>query len=175
MPRPVPCLSPCNHRYCIVQYILSPHLPASTLKSKVERHGHKQRRAQDAGPPFVVVLGHSSAADGLAAVEVNHHGIAQRHDGQERKRPRRHKAGSTPLLGAKVEQRHGNGPNVNRVFQLQESAHLLLQQTEAKKTYPSKERPLGRKEHLGLYPYGHVNLLPLGRLESLRLDLSGAQ
>ena len=95
-----------------------PKLPTLPLKRKVERDRHKQGGAQNTRPDLVVVASHPARADGAAAVQVDDDRVAQREEAEQGKRAGGDKRRLVAVLGAEVEQRHGDGADVDGVFEL---------------------------------------------------------
>lgn len=99
---------------------VSPNPSALPLIHKVQHDRHKQRRAENARAPLIIVPSRLSRPDGVAAVDVNHHGIPQGEEGQEGEHAGGDDGASATALvaGAKVEQSDGYGADVDGVFEL---------------------------------------------------------
>ena len=98
----------------------SPNPPPPPLKNKVQHNRHKQRRAEDARSPLIVVLGRLPRPDRTATVQVNCYSVAQREDRQQGESGggKEGAAATTLVTGAKVEEGDGYGADVDWVFEL---------------------------------------------------------
>src|SRR4051812_2094538 len=61
----------------------SPNGSIPPFGCKIERNRHKQRCAQEARSPLVVVLRCPARADGAAPVQIENYCVAERHNGEE--------------------------------------------------------------------------------------------
>lgn len=89
-----------------------PPVSLSSLKCKVEGNSNHQGPAQERGAPVVVELSRLAGSNRAASVNVDTNGIAQTHDGHEGENTRHNERGFG-RLASEVEQRCGNGANVN--------------------------------------------------------------
>ena len=94
----------------------------SRLKANVEANSDKKSPAENVGPPAVVKLGRRPpGADRLAPVQVDTDRVQQAEDGKQGKRPSRGE-GRAVRLRAEVEQRYGDGADVDRKLELGSTA-----------------------------------------------------
>lgn len=160
-----------------------PPVPLVPLEPKVQGDSDHQSAAETRRSPVVVESSCLPGADRAASVQVGGYRIAETGDGNQREGAGDDKGDLAGFI-AKVEQGRGDSADVNGEFKLQtRSARVSPNGSQHVKdhdmhrqegTYPAQECPLRREIHLGLYPHRNVNLLPLGRLELLVLNLGRA-